>query len=444
MLRLTKLRDTPLASVASMRSLSQRLQPVFTTDFRRESRILRLGDGCEIEFALDVGWIRSGRGRAARSLPVSEVELEVKVAGTDDPVAALLRFARRLARDVPLIPLAESKAARGYRLADRRGVAPSKAVLPVAAARDPASLHLAGVISSCANALLDNVHALIEQRTADETAPIDPGFVHQARVAIRRLRSALRTFRPVAKGRRFESLEERLQALGQMFGDARDRDVFACETMDRLAEKVAFDDAGRAALADLRADLESHRGDAYRRLSRQLDEGPLGAVAIELMRIAKGLEDDPADAAQAGRQRGPTLGDCAPLWLDRQRARIVRQSRRIAVLDAVQRHGLRVEVKRMRYALDLFHALCDPSSIDAFHDALSELQTRLGRLNDEVVADRLLRALAPGPSRDLVVTRHAAWFGPHVKKQLPRVAALSVALELTHEPWSREPPRRFG
>jgi inorganic triphosphatase YgiF len=436
-LQLTKLRDTPLSSIASARSLTRRLQPVFTTNFRRESRILRLRDGCEIELALDVGSIVAGRGKSRRSLPICEVELEVKVRGADDPAVALLRFARRLCRDLPLIPLGESKAARGYRLADALFVDASRVMLPVPDGHDPAALHLSRVVAACAEALLANVHALMERRPGEDPAVVDPEFVHQARVAIRRLRSALRTFRPLAKGRRFDVVEDELTALGRTFGDVRDWDVFASTALRRLGGKVGIDDAGRAALAELVAQVETRRSDAYRVLLTRLDEGPFGAIAIDLMRIARGLE---ADAATAG----PTLADRVPRWLDEQRERIVRLSRRIAILDNEERHALRVEVKRLRYGLDLFVGMFDPARVDGFQDALSELQTKLGRLNDEVVADRLLRSFEPGSSRDLIAARFGAWLDQHIRKQLPKVAALSVAFELTHEPWSREPPRRFG
>ena len=435
-LRWSALRATPLASLGSARSLARRLEPVFTTDFRRETRRLRLPDGSEVELALDVGTIHAGRGRTKRSLPIREVELELKATGSGDPAAELLRFARRLVRDVPMIPLAASKAARGYRLADGRVVEPARALLPAPRGGDRAPIHLGRVIDACTTALLDNVHALVGAGPIDVAEQVDPEFIHQARVALRRLRSALRTFRPIAKGRRFDEIDVALQELGHAFGGRRDLDVFAGTTMRRLDDKVGVDDAGRAAIAEVVAPVDARRVAAYASLRGHLADGAFGATALDLMRLANRLARDPS--------AGPALEACVPGWLDAQRRRIVRQSRLIAILDGDERHRLRVEIKRLRYALDLFGALFDPAAVDDFQGPLAELQTRLGRLNDEFVADRLLESFAPGPSRDLVRARYADWLSEHVRKQLPKIAALSVALELTPAPWSGEEPRRFG
>ena len=66
------------ASVGAQRLIVRNLRPVFTTNFRRESRLLRLADGSVVEFAFDVGTIAAGRGKVARVLPICEVEIERK------------------------------------------------------------------------------------------------------------------------------------------------------------------------------------------------------------------------------------------------------------------------------------------------------------------------------------------------------------------------------
>ena len=107
--------ETPLASpsldlspLPQLKRLAG-LRPVFETRFTRRARMLRRGDA-RIEVALDRGYVRAGRRRA----PISELELELK-SGT---MRALRGEAARLARRFGLDFLEESKAARGYRLAD--------------------------------------------------------------------------------------------------------------------------------------------------------------------------------------------------------------------------------------------------------------------------------------------------------------------------------------
>ncbi len=332
-----------------------------------------------------------------------------------------------------MIPLADSKAARGDRLVRGEIVEPAKPTLPDARADARPARHLAHVLAACNEALLTNAHALLELATRDG-ATLDERveFVHQARVSLRRARSALRTFRPVAKGRRFDALNDGLRTIGHAFGAARDLDVFAEDTAARLDRKFAGDAEGRSAVDEIGETMAARRTEAHRALLDLLDRGPFGATTIATMRLVARL-----DAEADGR---PSLGDVAPVWLAAQRARIVRPARRIAVLDETERHGLRIEVKRLRYALDLLEALFEPDAVRPFHDALADLQDKLGRLTDEAVARRLLSSLPESPARDLIVERYSRWFDEHVVKQLPKVAALSVGFELTPVPWRRSAP----
>ncbi|MGH7160254.1 MAG: CYTH domain-containing protein, partial [Acetobacteraceae bacterium] len=84
------------------------LQPVFTTTVRRTTRRLKLADA-ELEMAFDQGRIEAG----GRSLPISEIELELKRGS----IAVLFDFARELAETAPLRLSLQSKAERGFALA---------------------------------------------------------------------------------------------------------------------------------------------------------------------------------------------------------------------------------------------------------------------------------------------------------------------------------------
>src|SRR5204863_470693 len=58
----------------------------------------------------------------------------------------------------------------------------------------------------------------------------DPEYLHQLRVGTRRLRSALRAFRPLLKRRRAAGVEQPFENMMRIFGEARDWDVF-CEAL---------------------------------------------------------------------------------------------------------------------------------------------------------------------------------------------------------------------
>lgn len=428
-LELARLRGTPLAEIGSLRSLATRLRPVFTTNFRRETRLLRLKDGSEVECAFDVGVIHAGRGVTRQSLPICEFEIEVKHAAIEGQAVDLMKFAARLVREVALIPLAASKAARGFRLADRVVLAPVKVRLPDPQSHDLPRLHLGRVLEACNRALLANAHALLEEPV---TADVDIEFIHQARVAVRRMRSALQTFRPVARGPRFDALDDALRTMGHRFGDARDWDVFTTTMFDRIGEVTAADEPDHAVLGALRIAAAERRDQAHLALRTYLDAGAFGATTIAVERLVNRLSRDEGGSA--------TLEKLAPVWLANQCDRVVQRARRIAVLDQEQRHGLRIEVKRLRYALDLLGTLYEAGLAKDFNGALAGLQDKLGKLNDAVVAGQLMQSLPASDAIDLLRTRFDAWLDRHVRKQLPKVAALSVAFELTPQPWQDAQP----
>jgi CHAD domain-containing protein len=82
----------------------------------------------------------------------------------------------------------------------------------------------------------------------------------------------------------------------------------------------------------------------------------------------------------------------------------LKKTRRLAELDSLQLHRLRIKFKKLRYSCEFFESLCDGRKmkhrLQRFNDCLSELQDNLGVLNDIAVHEKLARALvADKPSR---------------------------------------------
>lgn len=428
-LELERLRDTPLAALGEADALGATLSPLFSTDFRRESQGLRLPDGSDVELAFDRGTIVSGRGAGKRTLPICEVEVEWK--RSSDPAVdvddALLRFAAKLAADVPMIPLAASKAMRGYRLADGAGAAAATAGPPSPTGDDDARHHLARMLTGFCEAMLAEVHALLSLPPDDADAGTES--VHRARVAVRRMRSVLRLYAPVLSPKRTRALTTALRALGHDFATVRDLDVFATEALPAIADRIGSVDDGRSIEA-LRETTVRDRATAHVALRATLEQGAIGVTALSVARFAHRLSrGDPADA----------LGTVAPRWLQRQHRRVVRLARRLADLDAHRRHRLRIEVKRLRYAVDGLGALYDGALVDRYLAALVDLQARLGRLNDGFVAKERLDASDSGA----LAQRYAEWFMHHLGKQLPKVASDALAFELAPRPWAAGRARAF-
>src|SRR5690242_14879681 len=62
----------------------------------------------------------------------------------------------------------------------------------------------------------------------------DPEYLHQLRVGVRRLLSAMRTFRPLLKRKRAKAIAQELRDTMPVFGTSRDWDVFL-DTLKRAA-----------------------------------------------------------------------------------------------------------------------------------------------------------------------------------------------------------------
>jgi len=349
------------ASGLDLVRLAPRLRPVFATRFERRSALLRLGHGVRVEACIDRGAIEAGGARE----PIMEIELEL----IEGALGPLLRLAETLVEPLGLQIETASKAERGYRL--YRSAKPGPAKWPRPSIEDTAAASDA-FATLCAAAL-----AQIAANAAGVADGKDPEYLHQLRVGTRRLRSALRAFRPLLKRGRARAVEQPLKDMMQIFGAARDWDVF-CQA---LAEAQAA--------APLLAAARRRRG-AARHAARQV----VGSAQFQLAQLAvlRWLHADPwrSDAARAER-----LTRFARRSLDRLHARLLKRARKIDWRDALRRHDVRIAVKRLRYACDFFAPCFPHQAVSPLLRALGALQDTLGELNDVAVARRLLDELAP-------------------------------------------------
>jgi triphosphatase len=344
-----------LTTGVDLARLAPRLAPVFETRFTRRSGRVQVDGKASAELAIDRGLIFAGRRREA----ISEVELELISGDT----AALMRFAEAL--DLPLAY--ESKAERGYRLAAGRPAAPRKWRMPVL---DAARLPHEGFAAIFAAALMQ-----IGTNAGGMLGSSDPEYLHQLRVGLRRLRSAIQAFAPLFKDDK--PLKRALRRLMPALGPARDWDVF----LPRL-EKL------RAAPAVVRT--ARSRAKAARRAALECVGSP--EFRAFLFRSLRWLESEPWNGA------GPTLAAFAPGRLEK----IYRKTLRKVDLERPRpRHALRVRIKRLRYACEYFAPCFAREAVEAWLGPLRTLQDVLGALNDLVVARALLEDLGAAAPRSL-------------------------------------------
>ncbi|WP_153115358.1 CYTH and CHAD domain-containing protein [Rhodocyclus tenuis] len=343
------------------------LRPAFSTDFTRLAWIIEPRPGARVEVAFDRGHIAANGRREA----ICELELEL-LAGE---VADLFTLACTLQETLPLHPASASKAERGYRLFVGPNEAKARAAKARAIALDAGMSTTAGfaaVALSCLEHLQGN-----ERGVRDSG---EPEFVHQARVAIRRLRSALRVWRPLLPAEPFAAFDARWRALAVALGEARNQEVFATETLPPLL--AAFPDCAAAAR------LQKHAS-ARRKASRRAARAALAAP--EYSRLL--LEFTAATLALSG-SNTPTLKDFARDCLTKSARRVARQAAAAQGADAAARHRLRIALKRLRYAVEFFAPLFAGSKVDRYLRSAADLQELLGHMNDLAVAAELI-AQAP-------------------------------------------------
>ncbi len=356
--------DAGLGELIADRETRESLGVVFSTEFERSSALLQPKPGTAIEIALDRGLIAAGKHREA----ICEIELELKSGDT----GALFDLARTIAADFPVRLDNRSKAERGYALAANARPAPVKAgpsPLRPGMRVDEAFVALA---FDCLAHLQTNERGVIDGR--------NPEYRHQARVALRRLRSLFRTFAPIFPEAAWTALLGQVKHLAHTLGDARNLDVFLDETLARAGSSV------HPGMRTLKRRTQAARRKAARAASAALSDR---SHALLMLSLSEALMNHALPADPESRPVAEFAGEA----LARHHAKVRKRGRNIRKLAFEDLHRMRIAVKRLRYSMEFFEPLAPRKAQDAL-EALSGLQDLLGRLNDAATAWKLLDTLA--------------------------------------------------
>lgn len=400
------------------------LRPVFTTDFTREAWHVEHA-GSRIEVALDQGLVAS-EGRRA---PLCELELEL-LSGSDG--GALFSLALALSEATRLHPEIASKAERGYRLFRQEPRRPANAL--------PSALHGQMDVPTAFAAL---AHQCLRQLQANESGVLDeaapaPEFVHQARIAIRRLRSAIDFFAPLLPRIFLDRYSPAWRNVGIALAAARDWEVMRDETLPTLGRL----DSGSGTAAALRARLDAHIERMLERARAQCRAAFLhpgySRLLLEFSAELYAWQHPPAsDSAQPN--EWPPLPAFMRARLKRA-AKVVRKRAAAAVknrperLGAQQTHRLRIAVKKLRYGLEFACPLLPEPTTTRYREALSRLQDTLGILNDLNTTEQLL-AEHTSPDEHAALCRASAERRQHHRRLLRQHWA---AFRHAARPWQGE------
>jgi len=219
--------------------------------------------------------------------------------------------------------------------------------------------------------------------------------LHQMRVGLRRLRSALQLFKDAI--RLPDDLALELRWLVSVLGPARDWEVFCGITLPQLIVRSA----AKADLALLQKEAMAIAQEQAREARAAVQSPRYGSLlsALNLWLDKRAWRDDlhvTAGAAGRGKQAMP-LAVFASTRLVRRHRSLVRCGARLDVGDPATHHRLRIAVKRARYTVEFFRSLYPAKAIRRYLKTLDVLQDSLGSLNDMAVACTLLDALATSP-----------------------------------------------
>ena len=223
----------------------------------------------------------------------------------------------------------------------------------------------------------------------------DVEAVHDMRVAIRRLRAALRIGRPHLRRKALRRLRGGLRAAAQVLGTVRDLDVILANAEGYRSRSGATGESLGGWMALLEAErLEArqalHAFLAGKRYTRLL--GDLDAFLGDPARYAASGAG-PAGGAGAHPDPGssPRVRDVLPAALWGQFA-AVRAYEAVEVPSLRALHALRIEIKRYRYLLEFFQGVLGVVSVRPLLELAVRAQDHLGRLHDADVASQRLRA----------------------------------------------------
>ncbi|MBU2262646.1 MAG: CHAD domain-containing protein [Proteobacteria bacterium] len=332
---------------------------------RRRYRVLS-PEGARIELAFDASSF-SARGlhkpRRTKRLHALEAEL------LSGPEAALISLSALLSGAFGYPPSPASKL--------ERAVERLKVLIPAKKPPEKYAVRLDDRLDLAVRKILAYQFVRFREQLPGVQRDIDTEFVHQARVATRRMRSALRLFREAVPRGAGDFFAGELEWLGGLFGAVRDLDVFLLN-LTRFKGQIERFPVKKKEMFDRR--IGGHRAAPLAALGAALESPRYGNFARRLLRFL--------EAPLPERPRAPLavkpVRQAAPAIIKERFAAVIGQGQR--VLDnpkPKQFHRLRIQMKRLRYACE-FMAPAYDGALDPFIERTVEIQDCLGEIQDTV------------------------------------------------------------
>ncbi|WP_151769041.1 CYTH and CHAD domain-containing protein [Acinetobacter colistiniresistens] len=348
----------------------------FQTDVQRTFHVFEFA-GSHIEVCLDDGEIRTPTDQAK----ICEVEFELKQGSAQ----SLIDFAKTWVDKYQLWLDVRSKAERGNLLAIGKRVSPAtkaKSLILDTDIRAEQALKL--IIENTLNHILPNAAAI-----ADGVAEAD--HIHQARVGLRRLRSALKHFSNWSAHIDL-AWESQLADIFRALGQSRDYDAIQDSVIPLVKEVCDFDFPFPAKVDSNIAQLLSH---------------------IQTTQLFLSL----FSFTYSEHQSKSKLSKQAAKSLSKLYQKILKDASQFSKLEVEQQHRTRKRVKQLRYCIDFISALYPEKQVQQFLNKLQPIQEYLGFYNDLFVAEQIFEQQAVKHPQFLFALGWVKAQQPHVVKK---------------------------
>jgi CHAD domain-containing protein len=216
----------------------------------------------------------------------------------------------------------------------------------------------------------------------------DPEALHQIRIALTHLRTAIRFFSPMVDDALRPKVWAELKWLNGQLGMVRDLDVAIERVVAEAGDELAV-------IAELRH-WDEKRAESHRLLARALQSARYRRLVEQTSSWIEGGPWSTRRSKEAIRLRRCPLADHATAQLTEWEKTLLKKARKLRKLDVEKRHKLRILNKRLTYSIESLEDLFGEKSLTKQKSILKQLrraQKSLGQLNDDARGQTLAASL---------------------------------------------------
>jgi CHAD domain-containing protein len=236
--------------------------------------------------------------------------------------------------------------------------------------------------------VLANLAATIDANWQGTVDDVDPEFLHDLRVAVRRTRSILSHGKHVLPADGRDHFRGEFRWLGTVTSPARDMDVYMIEWPDYVEP---LDPQTARDLAPVVDHIAGRRAAEHAVLVGHLES----AHYQGLMTAWRAWLDEPGGDGKSAKKSKRPLGPVVAAHIGEAQDQLLHRGRGISPGTAAEElHELRKDAKRLRYLLECFGGMLPAAARKPFVQRLKALQDNLGEHQDTEVHTAQLVAMS--------------------------------------------------